>query len=180
MTRPGDPKPFDLGPEFDGDSDEDLRAAINEILGPAPHAVNWRTLEADQAEKEWRALDDFVEYLRHRQSLPPQVIPPLWHRHPELVDELSALHTAWDAAHDRQAAASAPLEWNQKWELAQLRLRRLVAESGSALTTDRPTRQYQWPGEDPIPETAETRIADRRKDFEDFVRDDVERRARRS
>lgn len=176
MIEPMGPEPHGRRTGAD-QGDADLRNAIDEVLGPAPRVVNWRTLDADQAEKEWYALDAFVEFLRRDWAPPPQVIPPLWHRHWSLVWELSALHVAWDAAHDRQAAPTAALDWDQKWELAKTRLRGLVAESGTRVDRDRPTRLYPWPGEDSVPEVVETPITDRRKDFDDFVRADVARRA---
>ncbi len=50
----------------------------------------------------------YVESQRLRRSfgLPPTVVPPLWHRHDELVRELSALHTHWLNAYDSEGTPS--------------------------------------------------------------------------
>lgn len=177
MKPPTGPEPFDLGPDFDPGNEQELRAAVTGLLGPTPRPVNWRTLDADTAEQEWYALDDWVDWLRHDYGLPPAIIPPLWHRHPELVWRLSALHKAWEAAYDPQAAAGAPLDWDQKFHLARERLRSAVSASGTRLDRDRPTRQTTWPGDQPDDDPVETPITNRRDDFEAFVRADVERRA---
>ncbi len=42
-------------------------------------------------------------------GLPTSVIPPYWHRHPELIWELSALHLHWLCAYDPEQNGSAPL-----------------------------------------------------------------------
>lgn len=141
------------------------------------HPVNWVTLDADAAEIEWLELNGWVDWLRRTYGLPATVIPPLWHRHPELVWELSALHLAWLAAYAADADASAPLGWHGDFAEAAERLREWVLTCGTKLDRDRPTRQTFWPGEEPEPEPAETAIEDRDQDFVQFVIDDVARRA---
>ena len=58
----------------------------------AVHPVNWNLLLSHDLEQEWLALNRWVEWLRKTYALPASVIPPCWHRHPELQWELSALH----------------------------------------------------------------------------------------
>src|SRR5690625_7044787 len=72
----------------------------------------------------------------------------MWHRHPELHWELSALHTHWLNAYDPQQNGSAPIGWHRDFADARQRLRDWVAASGTRLDRDRPTRQTIWPGED--------------------------------
>lgn len=64
-----------------------------------PHPVNWHLLRADELEAEWYALNRWVETIRRTYGLPASVIPPFWHRHDELVWELSALHLHWLCAY---------------------------------------------------------------------------------
>src|SRR3546814_10954390 len=66
-------------------------ASLAEPLGP----INWNTLTADEAETEWLDLNAWVHWLRGTYGLAPNELPPMWHRHDELVWELSALHLHW-------------------------------------------------------------------------------------
>jgi hypothetical protein len=142
-----------------------------------PHPVNWRTLTAEDAEYEWLALNEWVDWLRHDFGLPASIIPPYWHRHPELVWELSALHLHWLGAYDPAQHASAPIGWLADFHAAQQRLREWVALSGTRLDRDRPTRQTIWPGEQVTSPAPETTIVNRDEEFVAFVIADVNRRA---
>lgn len=142
-----------------------------------PRPVNWRTLTAEDAEFEWLTLNEWVDWLRHEFGLPTSIIPPYWHRHPELVWELSALHLHWLGAYDPNQHASAPIGWLADFHAAQTRLREWVALSGTRLDRDRPTRQTAWPGEETAPASVETAITNRDEDFVAFVIADVNRRA---
>lgn len=89
-----DPDNDDLEPEPD-----EITAQVTGNESDVPHPVNWRTLTAEDAEDEWLSLNEWVDWLRHEFGLPASVIPPYWHRHPELVWELSALHLHWLLVH---------------------------------------------------------------------------------
>ena len=76
---------------------------------------NWRTLRGHAAEAQWRDLADWVGWLRGRYPLARQ-IPACWWRHPELVEELTALWLAWkDGYATKHAHFSAPAEWHARW-----------------------------------------------------------------
>ena len=169
-----DPNNDDLEPEPDEITAE---TTSDETETDVPHPVNWRTLTAEDAEYEWLALNEWVDWLRHDFGLPASIIPPYWHRHPELVWELSALHLHWLGAYDPAQHASAPIGWLADFHAAQQRLREWVALSGTRLDRDRPIRQTTWPGEDPQPSSSESPITDRDEDFVAFVVADVTRRA---
>lgn len=141
---------------------------------PAP--INWNLLPAGEAEEAWLELNAWLNWLRRTYGLPATVLPPFWYRHPELVWELSALHIHWLASYESVQVASAPLAWHQDFALAQARLRDWVAAAGTRLDRDRPTRQTPWPGERATGPIEERTIANRDKDFVDFVRADVTRR----
>lgn len=152
-------------PGFPADLDEPVRP------------INWNTLSADEAEVEWLDLNAWVNWLRHTYGLPPAVVPPMWHRHDELVWELSALHLAWRNSYHPDASASSPLAWHRDFADARHRLREWVSTSGTRLDRDRPTRQSTWPGEDPIETEPERVVANRDEDFVQFALDDVRSRA---
>lgn len=147
------------------------------LASPAPpRSVNWNLLSADEAKAEWLDLNAWVDWLRHTYGLPAAVIPPLWHRHPELVWELSALHTHWLGSYHPDQHASAPVGWHRDLTEACHRLRDRVAQSGTRIDRDRPLRPAPWPGEQTIRSSTETVITDRDEDFARFVTDDVNRR----
>ncbi|PZF80382.1 hypothetical protein [Jiangella anatolica] len=151
------------------DSGEDLPQA-------RATTIDWRRLGADEAEHEWLALNAWVDWLRKEFGLSAQVIPPAWHRHPELVWELSALHQHWLNAYDAEQHASAPIGWLADFHAARHRLREWVAASGTRLDRDRPTRMTSWPGEDSADPPEDVPIRHRDRDFIAFILADVQRR----
>ena len=142
-------------------------------LPDPPHPINWNLLSSLDLEAELLELNRWVDWLRRTYGLPASVIPPLWHRHSELLWELSALHLSWLAAYDPEQHASAPLGWHRDFADARNRLREWVSTAGCRLDRDRPTRQTTWPGEPLRGNGPETEIVDRYADFLLFVRDDV-------
>lgn len=177
-------QPPDEPYDWDDDPDSGLEPEPDEITAQplsdetdVPRPVNWRTVTAEDAEFEWLTLNEWVDWLRHEFGLPASIIPPYWHRHPELVWELSALHLHWLGAYDPNQHASAPIGWLADFHAAQTRLREWVALSGTRLDRDRPTRQTAWPGEEAEPAPVETAIINRDEDFVAFVIADVNRRA---
>ena len=142
------------------------------------HPINWNLLTADEAELEWLDLNAWVHWLRTTYGLPPTVIPPFWHRHDELVWELSALHTHWLNAYDQDGSPSAPLAWHRDFADARNRLREWVSTSGTKLDRDRPTRLTTWPGEEPAEPGVAVVIEHREADFCAYVMEDVAARQR--
>ena len=143
------------------------------LMAEPPHPINWNLLTAEEAEVEWIELNRWVNWLRRTYGLPASVVPPFWHRHPELVWELSALHLHWLCAYDSDQHGSAPFGWHRDFADARQRLHDWVATSGTRLERDRPTRQTAWPGEPPANTVEDVVISDRDKDFVQFVVDDV-------
>ena len=164
-----------------GDHDDaSQQSSLGDLDGPLmaepPHPINWNLLSADDAEAEWIELNRWVNWLRRTYGLPASVVPPFWHRHTELVWELSALHLHWLGAYDPDQHGSAPLGWHRDFADARQRLRDWVAISGTRLERDRPTRQTAWPGEPPADTLEDVVIGDRDEDFVLFVVEDVTRR----
>lgn len=163
-------------PDEPNDLDEDPTVDDGADVAEPPHPVNWNLLSADDLEQEWLALNRWVDWLRHTYGLPASVVPPYWHRHPELVWELSALHLHWLCAYDPDQNGSAPLGWHRDFADARQRLRDWVATSGTRLDRDRPTRQTTWPGEDPARSVEDIVITNRDEDFVQYVVEQVETR----
>lgn len=149
-------------------------------LGAVPRAINWRTLTPEDLEHELLELNAWVDWLRHEYGLPAQVIPPMGHRHAELLWELSALRQHWLTCYDKQAKGNMGVVWHSEFALARERLRDWVSTSGTRLDRDRPTRITEWPGgEDEdftAPDTAEQPVTERSKDFVAFVTEAVRAR----
>ena len=119
-----------------------------EPIPEPPRPINWNLLTAHDLEGELLALNRWVNWLRLEYGLPASEVPPLWHRHPELLWELSALHLHWLCAYDAEQDGSAPFGWHRDFADARARLRDWVAASGTRRDRDRPTRQTPWPGEE--------------------------------
>lgn len=165
--------PEDIDASLAEDSFDDLDGPLT---AEPPHPVNWNLLTADEAEVEWIELNRWVNWLRRTYGLPASVVPPLWHNHPELVWELSALHLHWLCAYDPDQHGSAPFGWHRDFADARQRLHDWVVTSGTRLERDRSTRQTSWPGEPPADAVDEIMIDDRDEDFVRFVLADVARR----
>ena len=138
--------------------------------------LNWNALTAEEARPEWLSLNNWVEWLRKAYGLPTAVVPPFWHRHDELIWELSALHLHWLACYDADSSASMPLTWHKDFAEARGRLREWVSTCGTRLDHDRPTRQTTWPGESLPAPAPEREIENRAEDFVQFVNDDLQQR----
>jgi hypothetical protein len=75
----------------------------------------WRSLTGAAAARQWHELAEWVGWVRGRYPLARQ-IPPCWWRHPELVEELTALWLAWkDAYATKHAHLAAPADWHARW-----------------------------------------------------------------
>ena len=169
----------DTSPEWapgdkDASSDGDPYGELDgPLMAEPPHPINWNVLTAEGAEIEWIELNRWVHWLRRTYGLPASIVPPFWHRHPELVWELSALHLHWLSAYDADQHGSAPFGWHRDFADARQRLRDWVATSGTRLERDRATRQTMWPGEAAANSVPDNSISDREEDFVQFVVGDV-------
>ncbi|SFC96988.1 hypothetical protein SAMN04487968_11724 [Nocardioides terrae] len=80
-----------------------------------PTSWCWRTVGPTGAEVLWQELRDWVGWVRHRYPLARR-IPICWKEHPELVEELTALWLAWQAAYTvLDAPLTAAVEWHDRW-----------------------------------------------------------------
>ena len=101
------------------------------------HPVNWAALDPEQGAEQWSLLVDFTDWLRDRYQLHER-IPACWYAHGALVEELSALRTAWVGAYlDPNARLDEPLHWHDTLDRTLERLRDWD-RSGCADGTHRP------------------------------------------
>ena len=149
-------------------------------LGTVPRTINWCALSPDDLEDELLSLNEWVDWLRHAYGLPPQIIPPMWHRHWELIWELSALKQHWEICYDQQAKGNMGVVWHNDFAIARERLRDWVSISGTRLDRDRATRVTAWPGGEAEgwspPDTAEHPVTARSEDFVTFLTEAVHAR----
>ena len=95
----------------------DIEHLSEEVSSPAASSApwTWRNLSGAAAERQWLDLGDWVGWVRGRYPLARQ-IPLCWWRHPELVEELTALWLAWkDAYATKHAHLAAPADWHARW-----------------------------------------------------------------
>jgi hypothetical protein len=101
---------------------EQMSAQLDELLdreadGPSSSngPVVWHQLNPYETERTWRALAEWVGWLRGRYPLAHQV-PLCWWRHPELVEELTALWLAWREAYvEKGASLTGGADWHGRW-----------------------------------------------------------------
>jgi len=76
---------------------------------------SWRTLGDQATEELLTQLQGWVAWIRHRYPLAKK-IPPCWSDHPEVVEELTALWLAWQAAYEQpDPSLTAAAEWHDRW-----------------------------------------------------------------
>ena len=92
--------------------------------------VRLDTLTAGQANKHTAELTPWVEHLTSRHRLDQRTIPSCWAQHGELVEELSALHTAWLSSYALTSPGGSPLAWHEAFATCRTRMQDSTARSG--------------------------------------------------
>lgn len=101
------------GPSSDGDRPP---------LGGGP-VWCWSSLTGEEAALAWATLIGWVDWLTTRYGL-GEVLPACWYRHGAVVEELTALRSAWNAAYaDPRARPSEPALWHDLLARALARVR---------------------------------------------------------
>lgn len=122
MTRrPARPRPVDDGffPV----------AELPQPFGPAV-PICWAAHTPDSQRLYLEDLETWVTWLAHHYSLDRRYIPECWDQHWELIEELAALHLAWEGAFATTAQADAPLAWHERFAAARSRLTEWVSRTG--------------------------------------------------
>lgn len=96
----------------------------------ASYALAWPTLSAEETDAALAELEDWTDWLRDRYHLDHRHLPGCWAQHGELIEELSALHTAWQHSYAPDADGSAPLRWHDAFDANRQRLLDWVARTG--------------------------------------------------
>lgn len=146
------------------------------LLALSDGPINWLLLGPEAARAALIELDQWVTFIRTTYGLSPAIVPPLWHRHDELIWELAALHQHWTYCYSPDAPPSAPLSWHHDFATTRGRLREWVSACGTRIDRDRPTRHTIWPGEPTVAGGPEVAITDRERDFREFLDEDSLRR----
>lgn len=111
------------------------RLAEQPALSERP--VNWAALDVQQAAEQWSLLVDWTDWLRDRYQLHER-IPACWYAHGPLIEELSALRSAWlGALLDPHARLDDPARWHEQLEHCLERIREWD-RSGCSDGTHRP------------------------------------------
>lgn len=98
------------------------------VMGP--EVICWPALQPDKEQTVTAELVDWVTWLVARYDLDRRTIPECWIRHGALVEELSALRSAWQLAFSRTAPKDAPLHWHASFAQARVRLAEWASRSG--------------------------------------------------
>jgi hypothetical protein len=106
-------------------------------------AVDWYTLDDEDAAAEWESLRLWVEWVTVRYNIPVSVVPTCWYQHGALVEELAALRTVHRAAFHTTDAGYGPITWHERLAIAQPRLSR--AYGGGCNNGHQPTKPRTWP-----------------------------------
>src|SRR5947209_442613 len=96
----------------------------------APIPVCWPSLRGDERDARFQELVDWTSWLVDRYALDHRTIPPCWPEHGALLEELSALRTAWVTAFAEDSRGDAPLHWHAEFAAARQRLTEWVARTG--------------------------------------------------
>jgi hypothetical protein len=96
----------------------------------AGYAIAWATLDEAETADALTELEDWIQWLTSRYGLDHRHVPACWAGHGELIEELSALHTAWQRAYAPDAPGDAPLRWHEAFDASRERLQSWVARTG--------------------------------------------------
>ena len=109
---------------------------IQEAFPPIP--LCWRALTAQERKDQVNALREWIGWLVGRYALDHRTVPPCWEQHGALLEELSALRTAWLTAFAVTSPGDSPLDWHTNFAAARLRLADWVSRTGCRVGEHRP------------------------------------------
>ena len=96
----------------------------------APIPICWPMLGEAETTAHAQELVDWVDWVFDRYALDHRTIPPCWSQHGALLEELSALRTAWVTVYSADSVGDAPLRWHSEFAAARQRLTDWVARTG--------------------------------------------------
>lgn len=101
-----------------------LENAIEDAADAGYSPVTWRHLTTAEEAAALEELRMWLEWLRGRYLIDDDALPPCWAAHGALVEEYSALHTAWLVCFDERDNGMGPLQWHERFAQATDRLRK--------------------------------------------------------
>lgn len=106
--------------------------ALADAVGPpgGGKVICWPKLDADAAREAWSGLREWVLWWLDRYAV-KEVPRGCWWRHGMLVEELTALWLAWQAAYGEKSDATAPLIWLEHFDRARDRIRQRLQQQGN-------------------------------------------------
>lgn len=105
------------------------RAELQQPFGP-PVPICWSAQTSENQQLHLQDLSLWVEWLARHYRLDRRHIPACWREHWELIEELAALHLAWEGAYSTSAHADGPLAWHEHFDATRGRLADWVSRSG--------------------------------------------------
>ena len=80
-----------------------------------PQPIHWVIDPTDPADHlaRWKEFGTWAEWFLCHWEIDETVIPPCWALHGAMVEELTALWSAWQGAYTPTASPSAPAHWHE-------------------------------------------------------------------
>ncbi|TCN28603.1 hypothetical protein EV644_14517 [Kribbella orskensis] len=119
-------------------ADDDLLQALGLGALSDPQVICWRDLDPKTATDELDRLATWLDWFVDRYYLDHKTVPPCWHAHGALVEELSALRTLWEACYLEDAAPSDPIGFHRDLDTTLRRLREWTSRLGCSRINHRP------------------------------------------
>ena len=104
------------------------------------HTIRWPYLDEEKSAEQLAELTDWVWWLTWRFNLDHRTVPDCWDQHGAVIEELSALYTAWQTAYAQTADGDSPLAWMNQFTNARHRLNDCVARAGCRAGEHRPVK----------------------------------------
>ena len=92
--------------------------------------IRWPHLDDEKSAEQLDELTDWVLWLTWRFNLDHRTVPDCWNQHGAVIEELSALYTAWQTAYAQTADGDSPLAWMNQFANSRHRLTDCVARTG--------------------------------------------------
>lgn len=136
----------ELDNELADEEDDDFPDPAAE---PIPKVIAWERLDASEYQSELAALDDWVRWLCRVYAIDTATIPHCWYRHPDLLEELGHLKTAWLMTQHPEAGVGAiGLDWDRGRDLALAHCKTMTSATGCTPSSGHRARTLRvWPGD---------------------------------
>jgi hypothetical protein len=111
-----------------------IDAILDELQARRPtsdaHVVNWAALDSDAARRTWHQLYQWATWLLDRYAI-REIPRACWWRHGLIVEEVTALWTAWQGCYGEDSTPNAPIFWHEHLDRARERIRLRLQQQGN-------------------------------------------------